>query len=73
MKIDFNTSASFDVDPQKGFTNMCPNELPVADGENIVESLNNQAKFAKYRIFSKDWQNMNAVWVASEENPQFSN
>ena len=28
--------ASFDVDAQKGFTPLCPNELPVPEGDTIV-------------------------------------
>ena len=36
--------ASFDVDAQKGFTPLCPNDLPVDGGHEIVDSLNEQAE-----------------------------
>lgn len=64
--------ASFDVDAQCGFTPMCPDELPVNGGDEIVPALNAQAEFAQYRVFSKDWHNPGSVWVANKENPQFS-
>jgi nicotinamidase/pyrazinamidase len=64
--------ASFDVDAQKGFTPLCPDELPVPDGDKIVEELNLQATYANFRIGSKDAHPENAVWVADEENPMFS-
>ncbi len=31
--------ASFDVDAQKGFTKICPNELPVPDGDGILQTV----------------------------------
>ena len=36
--------ASIDVDPQKTFTELCPNELPVKDGHLIADALNRQAQ-----------------------------
>lgn len=63
---------SFDVDSQNGFTPNCPGELPVTDGQNIVDELNKQATFAKYRFMSKDAHPSNGIWTASEKNPQFS-
>lgn len=64
--------ASFDVDPQKGFTPLCPEELPVPEGHLIVDSLNEQAELATIRVGSKDAHAPNAIWVASESKPQFS-
>jgi len=64
--------ASFDVDAQNTFTPVCPNELPVNDGTGIVSELNKQAEFAKIRIGSKDAHSPSAIWVANENNPQFS-
>jgi len=72
MKVDKFRTASLDVDAQKGFTPLCPNELPVVDGHLIVDELNNQAKFANFRIGSKDVHPNNAIWIATDENPQFS-
>lgn len=72
MNSDKKTTASFDIDAQKGFTPICPDELPVPDGDAIVDELNKNAVFAKYRIGSKDAHNENAIWVATEEKPQFT-
>jgi len=72
MKINKNTSAAFDIDAQKGFTPLCPDELPVPEGDNIVEELNKNANYAAYRVGSKDAHNPKALWVASEKKPQFS-
>ncbi len=64
--------ASFDVDPQKSFTPLCPNELPVDGGHLIGDALNEQAKLASIRIGSKDIHARNALWVATDETPQFT-
>lgn len=66
------TTASFDVDPQNGFTPNCPYELPVPGGDSIVEELNAQAKYAKFRVASKDSHSRRALWVADSKKPQFS-
>lgn len=60
----FKETASFDVDAEKGFTDLT-GELPVPDGENIVEALNKQAKFGKYRIGSKDAHPPGAIYFTS--------
>lgn len=72
MIIDYNKTASFDVDAQKGFTPLCPEELPVSGGDTIAQALNRQAKLACLRIGSKDWHNTKAVWIADKDKPQFS-
>jgi len=64
--------ASFDVDCQNGFTPLCPDELPIEDGHTIVDALNEQAKFADYRVGSVDWHLADAYWVATEERPQLT-
>jgi len=64
--------ASFDVDCQNTFTPLCPDELPVPGGTEIIDELNRQAQFAKYRIGSKDAHSPYAIWVASKNHPQFS-
>jgi nicotinamidase/pyrazinamidase len=64
--------ASFDVDAQNTFTPVCPDELPVPHGAGIVDELNRQAWFASVRVGSKDAHSPSAVWVASENQPQFS-
>ena len=72
MIIDKEKTASFDVDCQKGFTPLCPDELPVPDGHLIVSELNANSLFAKYRIGSKDFHPSNAIWIADETHPQFT-
>lgn len=64
--------AALDVDAQKCFTNICPNELPVPEGESIVAALNRQARLAAVRIGSKDAHPAGAIWEADTENPPLS-
>lgn len=64
--------ASFDIDAQCGFTPLCPSELPVPEGDTIVDALNEQARFASVRVGSKDAHSASAVWLASKAQPQFS-
>jgi nicotinamidase/pyrazinamidase len=56
--------ASFDVDAQKTFTPLCPNELPVPEGDQIVSELNANAKLADIRVGSRDAHPSNALWIA---------
>lgn len=60
------TVASLDIDAQKGFTPLCPNELPVVGGDDIVAALNAQATLATLRIGSKDAHPANADWAVSD-------
>lgn len=64
--------ASFDVDAQKGFTPICPNELPVEGGDKIVDQLNKNAQYADIRVGSKDAHPSNAVWNTDEKHPILS-
>jgi len=66
-----NDVASIDVDAQNCFTPLCAGELPVADGDLIVDDLNAQAKYALYRICSKDSHSMASLWIDSDKHPQF--
>lgn len=72
MEFDKETTASFDVDVQKGFTPLCPEELPVAGGEVLAEVLNRQADLARIRVGSKDAHPANPIWKAGAGKPQFS-
>ena len=72
MNPDKKKTASFDIDAQKGFTPICPGELPVPEGDTIAAFLNRQAEFASLRIGSKDWHSMDALWIADKNNPQFT-
>lgn len=65
--VNKETAASFDVDPQRGFTPLCPDELPVPGGDQIAAELNAQAAFARLRLVSKDCHPETAPWVA--QNP----
>ncbi len=61
----FNFLASLDVDSQQCFTPLCPDELPVPDGNLIADELNSQARYAKLRIGSKDAHSPYALWATS--------
>ncbi|THB69674.1 MAG: nicotinamidase [Gammaproteobacteria bacterium] len=69
---DISKVASFDIDAQNTFTPVCPDELPVPEGDQIADELNKQARRASLRIGSKDAHSPRAVWVATDEKPQFS-
>jgi len=58
--------ASHDNDAQKGFTLLCPTELPVPDGADIGAELNRQAEFAMYRTWSKDAHGVNSTWETDD-------
>jgi len=65
IKVAKAVTASFDVDPQRCFTPLCPDELPVVEGDLIAAELNTQAQFSGYRIVSKDCHPAEAPWVAA--------
>ena len=65
-------TASFDVDPQCGFSELCPQELPVPGALDIIPEMNANAELARLRVASKDAHSPGAVWVADSEHPQFS-
>ena len=70
VMMDKDKVASFDVDPQKGFTPLCPNELPVPGGAGIVSELNQQATFGRLRVASRDAHTPSSVWIANKDHPQ---
>jgi nicotinamidase/pyrazinamidase len=72
LDFEYKDTASLDVDPQCSFSPLCPDELPVPDGHNIVDALNEQATHARLRIVSMDVHPTDALWLASEEHPQLS-
>ncbi|MBS3744342.1 MAG: isochorismatase family protein [Wenzhouxiangellaceae bacterium] len=61
-----NRIASFDVDAQRTFTPLCPDELPVEDGDTIGPELDRQAALARWRLGSKDSHSPRAVWVTED-------
>ena len=72
MKIEYDKTATIDVDAQKGFTPLCPNELPVPKGDEIVGPLNEHAQFGCLRIGTKDAHPPGADWETDEDHPIFS-
>ncbi|MCK9204758.1 MAG: isochorismatase family protein [Bacteroidales bacterium] len=71
VAVVFNETASLHVEPQKGFTPLCPDELPVPEGDQIVPELKGQNRMAAYRTISKEIHPPNAIWIATKDNPQF--
>ncbi|OPA90314.1 nicotinamidase [Pseudomonas fluorescens] len=65
MTLAKTALASFDVDAQKSFTPLCPNELPVAGGDQIGAELNYMASLAGHRVGSKDAHTPHAPWVVT--------
>ncbi|PFG57744.1 nicotinamidase/pyrazinamidase [Vibrio sp. ES.051] len=64
VRVNFQTTAVIDVDPEKGFSELCPNELPVAGALEIVpELLNNHAK-GRLKLVSRDLHPPKAKWDA---------
>ena len=61
-------TASFDVDAQKSFTPLCPDELPVVGGDLIGAELNYMASLAERRVGSKDAHTPQAPWVVSQHS-----
>lgn len=57
---------SIDVDAQKTFSPLCPNELPVAEGNTIVAELNAQAALADLRVMTKDAHSPSAKWLVAD-------
>ncbi|MCG9750505.1 isochorismatase family protein [Vibrio brasiliensis] len=68
VDIERNKTACIDVDPQKGFSELCPKELPVEGALQIVDELKlNHAK-ASVRLVSRDMHPPGAAWEA--ETPE---
>lgn len=66
MNLSLKNTASFDVDAQKGFTPLCPDELPVTGGDQIGGELNFIATLASLRLGSKDAHSPQAPWVVAQ-------
>ncbi len=72
IKLHKKSTASFDIDAQYSFTPVCPEELPVEGGTEIVDELNRQSSLASIRVGSKDAHSPKAIWVATDDRPVFS-
>lgn len=57
------TSATFLVDAQKGFTPLCPDELPVPEGDLIGPECNKTFEKTKFKVASKDAHPHDAIWL----------
>lgn len=62
------TIAAIDVDPQCTFSPLCPEELPVPEGDQIASALNTQAELADLRVLTKDAHPATAVWVVDSHD-----
>lgn len=62
------TIAAIDVDPQRTFSPLCPDELPVPEGDQIASALNAQAELADLRVLTKDAHPPQAVWVVDSHD-----
>ncbi|OOE88502.1 nicotinamidase [Salinivibrio sp. AR647] len=58
--------AAIDVDAQRTFTPLCPDELPVPEGDTIGPALNEQATLADVRVLTKDAHPANAIWMVDD-------
>ena len=65
INIVKSKTASIDVDPQKGFSELCPAELPVEGALNIVEELLRNHQKASVCLVSRDMHPSGALWEAS--------
>ena len=61
---------SLDIDAQKTFTPLCPDELPVSYGDTIVAELNAQAALANFRVMTKDAHSPSAKWICHDKDAQ---
>ena len=61
--------AAIHVDPQKGFTEFCPLELPIEGALNIIDPLNKMFKNADFNILSRDWHQEGSLYEATDEFP----
>lgn len=56
---------AIDIDAQKTFTPLCPDELPIQGGDEIVAELNQQAQLAQLRVMTKDAHSSSAAWICA--------
>jgi len=65
--VTYGKTVSMDVDAQNGFTPNCLNELPVPEGDKIVEECNKNATKAAFRYMSKDAHPNQSAWTVDEK------
>ncbi|CAH0535747.1 hypothetical protein VST7929_03221 [Vibrio stylophorae] len=64
IAIDPNHTASLDIDPQQGFSELCPLELPVQGALEIVPELLANHRHGKIKLVSRDMHPPGAAWEA---------
>lgn len=69
MKQDWVRIASVDVDPQRGFSKLCPDELPVEGALDIVPALRKHHAFSEFKVVTKDSHPVGAMWETDEQHP----
>lgn len=69
--VEKKRTASLEVDAQYCFTPVCPDELPVDDGDNIVDELNLQAALAGWLTGSSEGHSPKAAWVPNAQHNKF--
>lgn len=72
IKVVRNKTISHNVDPQKGFTPLCPDELPIPDGHLIGPELAKQNSLFQRKTISRDIHPKNAKWIATDEKTQLT-
>jgi len=72
VRVIYSKTASHCVEPQKGFTWACPDELPVDGGDEIVPELKGQNSLVAFKTVSKEIHPPNAIWIATPDHPQLS-
>jgi len=68
--VNNSTTAAVVIDCQKGFSELCPNELPVKGALEIVPEIQKVLSMVKIKVGSKDAHNPKDIWVADEKHPQ---
>ncbi len=62
------TVVAIEIDAQCSFSELCPEELPVAGALSIVSELNFQASLSDYRICCKEAHSPRAHWVTTDDS-----
>ena len=65
-------TASHNTDPENGFTPLCPEQLPVPDGDGIVDEMVGQNEKAEVITLSMDAHAPDSLWESTPELPQLS-
>ena len=64
ISVNYQNTAIIDVDPQKGFSEICPDELPVKGALEIVPELVKNHTKGRLKLVSRDLHPPKAAWDA---------